>query len=236
MTNKTKLQRAYILHCRPYRETSLLLDCFTEHDGRVSILARGLRRNRSPVARLFCDYWLGYTGKSELKTLVELEYAELTHHLHGMALFSGYYLNELLLKLIEKEAPMTKLWHLYHTTIKQISYGTKIAPLLREFELGMLDELGYGFQLDETRSGEPLNKSKAYIFEFSHGLEPYRDQAITSTMSVYSGAELLAIQARDWQVSQSLSAAKRLLSLVIDQLLGGKPLKSRYFAQKLLRK
>lgn len=231
--SKTDLQRAYILHQRPFSETSAILDCLTERDGRISVIAKGMRRRRQTKAQLFTEYWLRFGGKSELKQLYQLDHIMPQLPLAGMALSSGFYLNELLLCLIGKEEPVVQLWRNYQHVMTALREPQLIAPLLREFELSLAAELGYGFRLDETRKGEPLDAEAEYSFEFSHGIEPYNPQTVTSKMLVLRGAELLAIQERNWSHPTVARAAKQLLRQVIDHLLDGKPLKSRDYARVL---
>lgn len=232
--NKTSLQRAYVLHQRPFSETSTILDCFTEQAGRISIIAKGVRKRRKTQVQSFCEYWLQFGGKAELKQLYSIDIMSQQLPLTGMALSCGFYVNELLLKLIEKEEPASKLWDCYHQTIVALSKKTNLSLALREFELNLTAELGYGFHLDETRNGDPLQPSQQYVFEFSYGIEPFVGQAVTSSMQLFTGQQLLAIQARAWHEADTLYAAKRLLRQVIDELLDGKPLQSREYAKNLI--
>ena len=232
--SKINLQRAYILHQYPFKETSAILECFTEEQGRISIIAKGIRRPRQIPAQSFAEYWVKYANKSsELKYLYQLDYTEPQLPLRGMALSCGFYLNELLLHFLLKDEPMPRLWHCYQHTLNQLRLKQLLSPVMREFELELLTELGYRFHLKETYLGEPLQAEAYYLFEFGHGLEPHTGSNVPIHKLVFTGAELLAVEARDWTYPNASRVAKQLLRQAIDQLLEGKTLKSRKFAERL---
>ena len=228
--SKTNLQRAYVLHHRPFSETSEILDCFTEYNGHIGLIAKGVRRRKASL-QLFTEYWIDYGGKSDLKQLYQFEHVGNQLPLKAMALSCGFYLNELLLYLVGKDEPMPKLWQHYQTALQKLRENCTNGIVLREFELDMVADLGYGFDLTQTQSGDAVVAGDKYLFEFGHGVEPFSGQVTTTNQLVLSGYQCIAIQQRDWAKEEVVVIAKRLMRLVIDHLLDGKTLKSRDFAR-----
>lgn len=226
-------QQAYILHHRPFSETSAILHCFTKQDGLINVIAKGVRRQRQAKIQLFTPYWLSYAGRSDLKQCHQLECAAPQARLLGIALSCGFYLNELILLLLTKEEGVPDLWWEYHLALSNMQGTRQCAAVLRNFEFNLLSTLGYGFQLDKTRTGEDVEPAEDYVFEFTHGIELYQQQALTAKQQRFKGSELLGMEARDWQEPTVLRAAKPLLRQAIDQVLDGKVLKTREFAKLL---
>ena len=147
---RVDLQPAYVLHSRPYRDTSAIIELFTPEYGRLSAVPRGVRRQsrrRSSSARSqpFSPLLVSFSGRAELKTLVASESAGQPHVLAGNSLFSGLYMNELLVRLLHRHDPHPELFAFYAATLKDLSAGAALEPVLREFELKLLDDLGYSF-------------------------------------------------------------------------------------------
>src|SRR6266496_1390929 len=139
-------ETAFVLHAYPYRETSAIVEAFTSSFGRVAMVARGARRPRSEMRGLlqgFQPLLLSWAGQQELKTLVKAEWRGGLPLVGGAALLCGFYLNELLLKLLPREDPHPRLFASYETALADLAGGAEQAPLLRRFELTLLTELGY---------------------------------------------------------------------------------------------
>ncbi|MCX7177548.1 MAG: DNA repair protein RecO, partial [Proteobacteria bacterium] len=154
-------QVAYILHSYAYSETSLILDVFARDYGRLPLLARGARRPRSAlrgVLQAFQPLELGWFGAGEVRTLARAEWLGGMPMLGGTGLMLGYYLNELLMKLLPREDAHAVLFEAYATTLHTLSHGsTSSAACLRQFEKALLRELGYGIALErEAVSGEAV--------------------------------------------------------------------------------
>ncbi|MEM8661478.1 MAG: DNA repair protein RecO [Pseudomonadota bacterium] len=150
---RVKLQPSYVLHSRAYRDTSLLVEVFTAEHGRIGLVARGARRksrNGSPAALLqpFAPMLLGFTGRGELKTLTATETAGRPQILVGERLYSGLYLNELLVRLLHRHDAHPKLFAAYGDALNGLASSGEIDGVLRQFELILISELGYGFELD----------------------------------------------------------------------------------------
>lgn len=215
-------QSAFVLHSRPYKETSALVDLFTP-DGRLRAVLRGARGKSGTQARPFLPLEIELRGKGELKTLARLEPNGIPNLLHGDVLFSGLYLNELLIRLLPSHDPHPALFEHYALTLQALAAGRPLQPLLRTFEWRLLDELGYGFALDQDRHGQPLAPASYYRLLPDAGLE-----AINHLQpGVFLGRDLLALAEADWEHPNTLATAKRLMRQALAPHLGGRPLVSR---------
>ncbi|WP_439889307.1 DNA repair protein RecO [Pseudomonas sp. MBLB4123] len=215
-------QPAYVLHSRAYRESSALVDLLTPQ-GRLRAVLRGARGKAGTLARPFVPLEAELRGRGELKNVGRLEAAGIPNLLTGEALFSGLYLNELLIRLLPAEVPHPEIFEHYALTLQALAQGRALEPLLRAFEWRLLDELGYGFALDRDRLGQPIAAGRLYRLQPDAGLEPVAQLQ----PGVFQGAELLALAGADWAVPGALAAAKRLMRQALAPHLGGRPLVSR---------
>jgi len=215
-------QPAFILHSRAYRESSALVDFLTPQ-GRLRAVLRGARGKAGTLARPFVPVEVEFRGRGELKNVGRLEAAGIPRWLHGEALFSGLYLNELILRLLPAEDPHPVLFEHYAATLEALAAGRALEPLLRAFEWRLLDELGYGFALGEDLNGQPVVADQLYRLLPDAGLEPVQ----LFQPGLFQGAELLAMAEADWTAPGALAAAKRLMRQALAPHLGGRPLVSR---------
>src|SRR3954470_14808649 len=165
-------REAFVLHTYPYRETSLIVEAFTRAFGRVSLLARGARRPRSAmrgVLLAFQPLALAWFGKGELRTLARAEWVGGQPLLQGEALLCGFYLNELLLRLLPREDAHEALFVQYQRALQQLAAGTETGPVLRAFEKSLLKELGYAMTLDRDSNGAEIDSSKTYRYDPERG-------------------------------------------------------------------
>ncbi|MEX6504162.1 DNA repair protein RecO [Pseudomonas zhanjiangensis] len=215
-------QPAYVLHSRAYRESSALVDLLTPQ-GRLRAVLRGARGKAGTLARPFVPLEVELRGRGELKTVGRLEAAGIANLLGGEALFSGLYLNELLIRLLPAEDPHPQVFEHYALTLQALAQGRALEPLLRAFEWRLLDELGYGFALDRDLREQPVLAGRLYRLRADAGLEPVEQLQ----PGVFQGAELLAMAEADWSAPGALAAAKRLMRQALAPHLGGRPLVSR---------
>ncbi len=215
-------QPAYILHSRAYRESSALVDFFTPQ-GRLRAVLRGARGKAGTLARPFVPVEVEFRGRGELKNVGRLESAGIPRWLYGDALFSGLYLNELLIRLLPAEDPQPILFEHYGATLAALAEGRPLEPLLRAFEWRLLAELGYGFALTADLAGQPIAPGGWYRLQPDAGLEPVAQLQ----PGLFQGAELLAMADADWSAPGALAAAKRLMRQALAPHLGGRPLVSR---------
>lgn len=142
--------RAYVLHASPWRETSLIVQCFARDYGRVALVAKGAKRPLSalrPVLVSFQPLWLSWSGESEVHTLVRAE-SDGVRLLRGRALMSAWYMNELVLRLLGREDPHPGVFDAYETALETLAQAVvkPQAPALRRFEWLLLEQAGYGIE------------------------------------------------------------------------------------------
>jgi DNA repair protein RecO (recombination protein O) len=213
---------AFVLHSRAYRESSALVDFFTP-EGRLRAVLRGARGKAGTLARPFLPLEVEFRGRGELKNVGRLDSAGIPNLLAGEALFSGLYLNELLVRLLPAEDPQPALFEHYAVTLQALAANRPLEPLLRAFEWRLLDELGYGFALDTDLAGQPIAPEGIYRLLPDAGLEPVGQLQ----PGLFQGRELLALAEADWSAPGALGAAKRLMRQALAPHLGGRPLVSR---------
>lgn len=225
------LQPAFILHQRPYRETSVLLDLLTEEHGRITAVAKGVRTPKSRLRSLlqpFVPLFISWQGKGELMTLLTAEPNGVPHRLMGERLLSGLYLNELLVRLLQKHDPHPRLYTIYYNTLLELQGKPLLQKALRLFEIKLLEELGYGLQLKQDVAQRALVAGAYYRFHHEHGFEPCPEgQDNKSHIMVFSGKSLLSLAEEQLDDEDCLRDAKRLMRLAIMQLLGKNTLNSR---------
>jgi DNA repair protein RecO (recombination protein O) len=232
---REQLQPAYLLHRRPYRDGSDLLDVFSVEQGRLGLIARGLNRRRrggslAALLQPFRPLLLSFSGRGELLTLTAAEAAGALAPLRGKAMFSAFYLNELLLRLLQRFEAHSDLFVAYAEALGELSAaGAQSAPLepaLRRFELRLLEELGYSVDLTrEAHSNEAVVADAAYALVPDFGLRRVTDDAV-SAERLFRGEDLLAI-ARGEFATTGAGPAKRLVRTLLHPHLGAAPLRSR---------
>lgn len=223
----TDTLQAYILHTRPYRETSALVDFFCA-EGLVRGVLRGARGKAGSQARAFTPLEVELRGRGELKTVSRLEPNGNGLWLTGQALFSGLYMNELLVRLLPGQVAHPALFDHYVLTLQALAEGRALEPLLRSFEWRLLDELGYAFSLDHDLHGQPIAAQALYRLQPDAGL----DAVVHAQPGMFLGADLLAMAEADWAAPGALAAAKRLMRQALAVHLGGRPLVSRELFRK----
>jgi len=215
-------QPAYVLHARPYRETSLLLECLTREHGRLGVVARGVRRERARLQRAqlepFQPLALDLLLRGELATLRGAEPAGAPQRLIGDAGLAGLYLNELVVRLTGRQDPLPDLFDAYQRTLPRLRGAGTLAWQLRRFERDLLDAVGYALQLEaEADSGELLAPEGWYRYQVEHG--PVACPA--GAPRAIRGADLLALARDECPDTAGLAALRRLMREVIRFHLGG---------------
>lgn len=225
---RAELEPAYILHARPFRDTSVIFDCLTENHGRISLLGKGVRSAKSKRRQLcqpFIPLLLSWQGKSQLKTLTDIESRATAPNLIGQYLFSGFYLNELLTRALPEHDPCREIFLRYQWALYQLSDQPPLEPLLREIELGLLQDLGYSINLGiDASSGKPINSDQWYRYVPELGLVL---NAAPGEGGLYLGKHILALAKSDFSDIETLRQSKQLLRNLLKPIIGQKPLKSR---------
>lgn len=229
-----EMQSGWLLHSRPYRDTSMLLDFFTEESGRVSAIARGMRNPKAKQKALlqpFIPLHISLSGRGELQHLRQVEARDTALFLKGEALFSALYVNELMVRLVAGHEKDKALFAAYSAVLHELSTDTEIEPLLRCFELHLLDNLGYGLQLaHEADSDDSIVAEGWYYLQADGGFVRQLQNAEDIESSgghLYAGVELQKIARADFSAPSTRKTAKRLLRVVLQQHLSERPLGSR---------
>jgi DNA repair protein RecO (recombination protein O) len=229
MISKVTLQPAFILHSRPFRDTSLIIDLFTQQFGRINVIARGVRSAKSRVRGLlqpFVPLLISWSGKSDLPTLSKVEAAGGGYFISGKNLLSGFYLNELLIRLLHSHDPHPQAYNAYNLALTELQNNTATEVVLRRFEKHLLQDMGYGLELAIDVDNNQVVADGYYYFGFGSRLQRVRSEQMNDA-NVFVGKSLLALLHDDFSSSHELHDAKRLMRLVFDELLRGRPLKSR---------
>ncbi|MCB1668669.1 MAG: DNA repair protein RecO [Porticoccaceae bacterium] len=240
---RVECEEAFVLHSRPYRETSRLVDIFTRHYGRFRVVARGSRggsaRKRSLNLMPFTLLQLSWSGQSELKNLMAAESVAATPFFRGKTLYSGFYLNELMIRLLAEHDPHEGLFDHYRESIQQLASEENLEILLRQFEMRLLNEIGYELVVDvDVVSGEPVHANASYRYDAILGgveqvFSAVQPGSLQRQMELFSGRSLLSIAGNELMEPEVLSDAKRLLRLALKPHLGDRPLQSRKLFQAL---
>lgn len=221
-------QAVYILHTYPYRETSLVVEMFSHTFGRVAAIAKGARRPRSLMRGMLQSFQplvATWSGKSELRNLHGVEWRGGLHMLHGQGLICGFYLNELMLRLLPREDAHETLFEHYEQALRTLVKNEPHAIVLRQFEIVLLQELGYALQLThEADNGPEIDANANYTFIPDHGA--VRANADQSGVQL-RGKTLLDMAQGDYADALTQQQSKQLMRALISHYLGEKPLHTR---------
>lgn len=227
--HRVDLTPVYVLHTRPFRNTSLIVDLFSQTHGRVTAVARNARGPKSRYQgqlQLFTPMLASWVGNHELKTLGAVELNGMSVQLNQNPLFCGFYCNELLVKLLHKEDPHSALFDCYELSLRRLEKNDSIPAVLRYFEKKLLEDLGYALPLSyEARSHEVIRSDAYYQFVPNQGF--FRSDAVDDVQYSFSGRVLLGIAAEQFDDDAVLLAAKRLMRMALSVVLGNQPLNSR---------
>ena len=229
-------QPAFVLHTYPYLETSLVVETFTQNFGRVPLIAKGARRPRSALRGsllAFQPLQLSWAGKSELRTLHKAEWQGGQPFLQGMSLICGFYLNELLVRLLHRNDPHEQLFLYYQQTLAALSIQKDYTPVLRHFEQRMLQELGYALTLNhDVASGELMNPDKEYRYEIERGPVAL-ETGVNSYGLQLRGKTLLDMEQDDYSDVVTRQQSKALMRYILNHYLGDQPLHTRQLLKDL---
>lgn len=228
---KIDLTPAFLIHRRAFKDSSLLLDFFTQAHGKIRLVGRGLRKSKTPL-QMFQYMKISFYGKGELKTLTTWEADDIPRHLQGEALILGIYANELIARLLQEQDPHPILFDVYKKFISQVSELQQQARRwsLRLFENNLLSELGYGCDLENDISGDKIVQEVYYEYQSQSGF-------VRSDIGKISGNTIQLMLSEDVlnvvDVEQ-LKLCRDFNRTRLKPLLGNKPLQSRslFFTSK----
>ncbi|OUR93793.1 DNA repair protein RecO [Gammaproteobacteria bacterium 42_54_T18] len=244
--NSVENALCYVLHSKPFKDTSAIVELLSQEYGLVSVIFKGVRSTKnsakSRVLQPFQPLLASWYGKRELKSGKSVEQGGVPHMLSGKKLYSGIYLNEILLRMLHRDAPAEGIYEHYQQCLSELVDTDNIEVYLRQFEWRLLDAIGYQLPCEcDAQSGAPIVVDAYYRYEINHGFiydSPISSKNFAPRSGVFSGELLLAISrdmvvyAQQQQYHDNLSRhllpeAKRLMRLVLAPHLGGKPLESK---------
>ncbi len=220
-------QPCWVLHRRPWRESSLLIELFSRDHGRLGVVARGARGARSVwrgLAEPFTPLIAGWTRRGEMGTLTALEAAGDRCRLAGRILWCGLYANELILKLLARDDAIADLYHGYTRLLIELEAGRSPSGLLRTFEMELLQSQGVAPDLSmEAGTGAPIEPERLYYLRPETGLT----RTDSRSGQVFSGRAVLAVSGRHEPDRETAREARNLTRSLIDHQLDGRVLKTR---------
>jgi DNA repair protein RecO (recombination protein O) len=222
-------QPGVVLHTTPWRETSLIVEVFTRDHGRIGLVARGAKRPTSQFRGLlapFAPLALSWSGRSEIKNLVRVEWIGGLAPLRGKALLAAFYANELLVRLLARADPHERLFESYLQMLRGLGAARQDITL-RKFELELLREVGYEVPLDQCTNGEPIVASARYRFRPEAGAHRMQASERDEDGTEVSGTTLLAMAHGEFTDTRVANEAKTMLRQLIRYHLDGKPLNTR---------
>lgn len=244
------MDRGYVLHSYPYRETSLILQAWTEKHGRLGLVAKGARRPKSAsriVLVPFQPLALDWFGRGELRTLKSAEPTVPATPLAGEALMSAFYMNELLLKLTTRDDPHERLFEAYDIAIGELRLlsrsrdlppaASHLEPILRRFELNLLQELGYALELArEAGSHAPIAAEREYFYVVERGaVGAAPEQEAPANAVRLRGLTLIDLERGRFEDPTTVAQSKQLMRLLIHHSLNGQELATRTLVRDLQR-
>ena len=269
------MDRGYVLHTYPYRETSLILQVWTEKHGRVGLVAKGARRPKSPSRSVLTPFQLlslSWFGRGELRTLKTAEPASPCTPLGGQSLLSAFYLNELLLKLTTRDDPHEGLFAAYDEAITRLralsraaaekkgsgpfsgrareaphsvaengpdpffSPAREIEPVLRRFELRLLQEVGFALELArEAGSSQSIDGDLEYWYVVERGAIRAVEGSAPANAVKLRGRTLIDLERGRFENPATVAQSKQLMRLLIHHCLNGQELATRTLVRDLQR-
>jgi DNA repair protein RecO (recombination protein O) len=233
MKRRADHEPGFVLHTYPYKETSLIVELFTRRFGRVALLARGARRPRSAMRGMLLSFHplrLSFSGSAELGNLVSVEWAGALQPLAGQGLMCGFYLNELVLRLLPRDDPHEALFEVYGEALSRLSRDPS-AAVLRGFERRLLAELGYAPLLEHDAASRPIDPDGLYAYEPERGPTPVN--ATRAGLLVVRGRTLLDVAADDYSDPATREEARNLMRALIGARLHGQVLHTRAVLREL---
>lgn len=229
-------QPGFVLHSYPYKETSLIVDVFTRSHGRIALLAKGAKRPHSKlrgVLQTFQPLSIGWSGKSEIRTLTSAEWIGGLLPLEKSALLCGFYLNELLVKFLARDDAHTALFDHYVATLNQLAHGEPAPIVLRKFERALLKETGFAGDFTRcTSTGDAVQPDQIYVVDPERGPRPGR---AADQWPQVSGKTLLDMEQENYSDAATQTQSKFLMRHLLGHYLGGSQLNTRQILIDLMQ-
>ena len=223
--NIVELQQAFVLHSRPFRDQSILVNLLTENNGHVSAVVyvgSSKKSNKKGLLQPFSCLNVDIQGRNDLKNLSYVELAQKSISLAGNHLFSGFYINELMVRLLPENIALEQLFSLYKQSLSELENKSDIEPILRKFEMCLLQELGLSLDFSEINEATATESLYCYLPEQGFVLAEFANNSPT-----YNGQHLIDIGYGKLLNRDVLLTSKRLMRQVLKSYLGNAPLHSR---------
>ncbi|MCP4010970.1 MAG: DNA repair protein RecO [Proteobacteria bacterium] len=231
-------QPAYVLHTRPWSETSLLVDVFTHEHGRFRLLAKGARRQKTGQRALlqpFQPLIISWTARRSLGTLTGVEMRMNFPRLREQHLASAYYMSELLFKFLHAYDAHESLFEAYDEAIGKLCETQEPESVLRSFECSLLSEVGYGLQLEhDAGSLEPVDVNARYYYYPEKGPVKVREHDSQAGLTV-SGRTLQALSSKIFDNQQVQKESKQLLRMLLTRQVKGRLFSTRTVYAQMLK-
>jgi DNA repair protein RecO (recombination protein O) len=234
---RVQLEPGFLLHHYPWRDSSRILEMLTRSHGRIALFARAARRSGTglPAAlQPFGELLVSWSGRGDAVRLTAVERSAATcANLSGDRLMSGFYANELLIRLLPRNDSHPDLYAAYGTLLAGLADATADpARALRLFEKRLLESLGYGLSLEgECGRGRRIEPERSYRYQLDAG--PEAIDGVAEGSLIISGASLLSLAREELDDARSLADARRLLRAALDQCLDGRELRTREVAREM---
>jgi DNA repair protein RecO (recombination protein O) len=224
-------ERAFVLHTYPFRDTSVIVEAFTRHHGRMGLVARGAKRPKSPLRPALLAFQplsLSWSGRGDLRTLTRAEWVGGTRMPIGVAMLCGYYLNELLLKLLQRDDPHETLFDAYAEALERLAASENAEAVLRSFEITLLREIGYALELErEAEAGTPLVAERRYSYLPERGPAAVQAELPMHGAIELRGKTLLDMARGDYSDPLTATESKALMRSLIGRYLDHRTLHTR---------
>jgi DNA repair protein RecO (recombination protein O) len=229
--NRTEEEHAFVLHTYPFQDTSVIVEAFSRQHGRIGLVAKGARRPKSmlrPALLAFQPLAIAWSGRGELRTLVRAESVGAAHALTGVAMMCGYYVNELVLKLLHRDDPHERLFDHYGAALRGLAAGDTAEAVLRRFELALLREIGYAVELEhDAERGTPLVAEERYAYWPERGPLALEGAGDAPGALELRGKTLLDMARGDFTDPLTAAESKLLMRWLIGQHLDQRTLNTR---------
>ncbi|TFV90319.1 DNA repair protein RecO [Oxalobacteraceae bacterium OM1] len=228
-------QPGFVLHSYPYKETSLIVELFSRDFGRVALIAKGAKRPHSKLRgalQTFQPLSVSWSGKSEIRTLTAAEWVGGLLPLERSALLCGFYLNELLVKLLARDDPHPALFDHYVATLNQLAHEEPPPIVLRKFERALLKETGVGGSFARRADGADIEPDRTYVVDPERGP---REPHPADTAPRVTGRTLLDMEREDYSDPVTQAQSKFLMRALLAHHLGGAQLNTRQILIDLMQ-
>jgi DNA repair protein RecO (recombination protein O) len=233
---RVSAQPGFVLHSYPYKETSLIVDVFSRDYGRIALIAKGAKRPHSQlhsILQTFQPLAISWSGKSEVRILTAAEWVGGLLPLEKSALLCGFYLNELLVKLLARDDAHPALFSHYVATLNQLAHNEPAPIVLRKFERGLLKETGVATNFSLcANTGQAVQSEQMYV------VDPERGPRVALPSDIWpriSGKTLLDMEREDYADTITQTQSKSLMRFLLAHQLGGVPLNTRQILIDLMQ-